>query len=228
MRIKTLIISSLLLLVIFAINAFSVDWDNPDDQSVDQMFAGPDQGTVITQSGPIETPWSSRAAQIGQTGKDILSVPLGSNSSSDASTPQEAREQELNQKSITQPTVTNSTIPVVPTTSSEPITASGSWYLMLNDSASRTAALTLFQNGDAVYGTGNINLDAKTTMVAAASGIIIGDRLNLDLVSLGKVGLYRISMTINGNSATGNYTAFNTNSASATGTANGARSALSS
>ena len=84
MRIGILIISSLLVLVIFAINACSVDWDNPDSQSVDQMIAGPDQGTAIPSSGPIETPWASRAAKIGQQGTDILSVPSGSSSSSEA------------------------------------------------------------------------------------------------------------------------------------------------
>ena len=78
MRIKILIMSSLLLLAFFAINARSVDWDNPDDQSVDQMIAGPDQGMVIPPSGPVETPQASRAAQIGQSGKDILSKPFGS------------------------------------------------------------------------------------------------------------------------------------------------------
>jgi hypothetical protein len=228
MRIGILIISSLLVLVLFAINACSVDWANPDSQSVDQMIAGPDQGMVIPPSGPVETPQSSRAAQIGQPGTDILSVPLGSNSSSEASTPQQARNQELNQKPTTQSIVTNATIPVQSTTSSEPVAASGSWSLVLNDSASRTAVLTLFQNGDAVYGTGNLNLDANTTLIAAASGTIAGDKLSLDVVSLGKVSLYRITMTLSGDSATGTYTAFNPGVASTTGTANGVRSVLSS
>ena len=228
MRIKILIVSSLFLLAFFAINARSVDWDHPDDQSVDQMIAGPDQGTVISPSGPIETPWESRAAQIGQSGKDILSKPVGSSTTSGASTPQQARNQEQNQAPVTQSIVTNSTAPVKSTTSSEPISVSGSWSLVLNDIASRTAALTLFQSGDAVYGTGNINLDANTTMMAAASGTITGDRLDLDLVSLEKVNLYRISMTVNGDSATGSYTAFNPSSASTTGTANGVISARSS
>ena len=228
MRIVILIISSLLVLVLFAINACSVDWDNPDSQSVDQMIAGPDQGTAIPSSGPIETPWASRAAKIGQQGTDILSVPSGSSSSSEASTPQQARNQELNQKPTNQPIVTNATIPVQSTTSSEPMAASGSWSLVLNDSASRTAVLTLFQNGDAVYGTGNLNLDANTTLIAAASGTIAGDKLSLDVVSLGKVSLYRITMTLSGDSATGDYTAFNPSVASTTGTANGVRSVLSS
>jgi hypothetical protein len=56
---------------------------------------------------------------------------------------------------------------------------SGSWSLDLNDSASRKAILTIFQNGDTVYGTGNLNLDANTAMTAAASGTVTGDQLNL-------------------------------------------------
>ena len=228
MRIEILIMSSLLLLAFFAINARSVDWNNQDDQSVDQMIAGPDQGMAIPSSGPVETPQSARAAQIGQPGKDILSKPFSSDTSSGASTPQQARNQELNQTPITQSIVTNSTVPVQSTTSSEPTSVSGSWSLVLSDSASRTAALTLFQNGDAVYGTGNINLDTNTTMMAAASGTITGDKLNLDLVSLGKVNLYRISMTLNGDSATGSYTSLNPSSASTTGTAKGVISAHSS
>ena len=51
------------------------------------MIAGADQGTVIPPSGVVETPQSSRAAQIGQAGKDILSKPFGSDTSSGASTP---------------------------------------------------------------------------------------------------------------------------------------------
>jgi hypothetical protein len=228
MRIKILIMSSLFLLAFFAINARSVDWDNPDDQSVDQMIAGPDQGMIIPPSGPIETPQESRAAQIGQSGKDILSKPFGGNTSSGSSTLQQARNQELNQAPVNQSIVINSTVPVQAATSSEPTSVSGSWSLVLNDSASRTSALTLFQNGDTVYGTGNINLDANTTMMAAASGTNTGDRLNLDLVSLEKVNLYRISMTVNGDSATGSYTAFNPSSAPTTGTVNGMISARSS
>ena len=106
MRIGILMILPLFLLVLFAIIAISVDWDNPDSQSVDQMLAGPDQGAVIPPSGPVETPQFSRATQVGQTGKDILNVPLGNNPSSGASTPQETRSQELNQPAMTQPIVT--------------------------------------------------------------------------------------------------------------------------
>ena len=107
--------------------------------------------------------------------------------------------------------------------SSELAIVSGSWSFELNDSASRKAILTIFQNGDAIYGTGNLNLDANTTMIAAASGTVTGDQVNLDIVSLGKVSLYRISMTVNGDSATGSYTAFSPGLAPATGTVKGLR-----
>ena len=225
MRIKVLIMSSLLLFALFAVKSYSVDWDNPEDQSVDQMIAGPDQGTVIPQSGPVETPQSSRAAEIGQSGKDILSTPIGNKLTSGATNPQEARGQDQNQ-TVATPTVSadaNANAKAKPTMSSELAIVSGSWSLDLNDSASRKAILTIFQNGDVVYGTGNLNLDANTTMIASASGTVTGDQVNLDIVSLGKVSLYRIVMTINGDSATGSYTAFSPGLPPSTGTAKGLR-----
>ena len=224
MRIRLLVIASLFMLAFFAVESYSVDWSNPESQSVDEMIAGPDQGVVIPQTGPVETPQSSRAAQIGQPGKDILSIPTGNGLSSGATDPKQARSQDTN-RTVTLPQVdTNSTIPIQPKISTETTAVSGSWSLELNDSASHTAILTLFQNGNAVYGTGKLNLDANTTMMAAASGTVIGDKLNLDMVSLGRVSLYRISMTVNGDSATGSYATFSPSSVSTTGTANGLRS----
>ena len=228
MRIKILIMSSLLLLAFFAINARSVNWDNPDDQSVDQMFAGDSGASAGWPAGEYHGPQASRAAQAGEENKAIINLSVGSTLSSGATNPKQARSEETSQINATQPVVANTTAPVQPTTSSDKASVSGSWSLVLNDSTSRTAALTLFQNGDAVYGTGNINLDANTTMMAAAGGTITGDKLNLDLISLKKVNLYRISMTLNGDSATGDYTAFSPSSASTTGTANGVISAHSS
>ncbi|VVB63380.1 Uncharacterised protein [uncultured archaeon] len=228
MRIKILIVLSLFLLAFFAINACSVNWDDPESQTADEMFAGESGASAGWPAGEYPGPQASRAAQAGQENKAIIDLPVGGTLSSGATNPHQARSEETNQINTPQPVVANTTAPVQPTTSSDTTSVSGSWSLELNDSVSRTAALTLFQNGDAVYGTGSINLDANTTMIAAAFGTITGDRLNLDLVSLGKVNLYRISMTVNGDSATGSYTAFNPSSASTTGTANGVISAHSS
>jgi hypothetical protein len=218
-----LVIASIFLLAFFTVKSYSVDWDNPDSQSVDQMIAGPDQGMVVPQTGPVETPQSSRAAQVGQLGKDILGTPSGNELTAGATDPKQARSQETSQTIIPQQVDTNTTVPIQPKVPAEPPTVSGSWSLELNDSASHTAILTLFQNGNAVYGTGNLNLDANTTAMTAASGTVTGDKLNLDMVSLGRVSLYRISMTVNGDSATGSYTTFSPSSASTTGTAGGLR-----
>ncbi len=233
MRIKVLIMSSLLLLALFAVKSYSVDWDNPDGQSADDLLSS-GSDNIVSPSYTQEAQ-ASRAAQIGPSGNDIISTSSGNKLSSGATNPQEARSQDQNQnQNVATPTVATPTVatPTVaadanakakPTMSSDLAIVSGSWSLDLNDSASRKAILTLFQNGDAVYGTGNLNLDANTAMTAAASGTVTGDQVNLDIVSLGKVSLYRISMTVSGDSATGNYTTFSPGLPPSTGTAKGSK-----
>jgi hypothetical protein len=46
MRIKILMLSSLVLLAFFAINSSSIKWDDPGSQSVDQMFTGDNRSTI--------------------------------------------------------------------------------------------------------------------------------------------------------------------------------------
>jgi hypothetical protein len=166
---------------------------------------------------------AERAAMIGQSGKLTLNAPSGSNPSSGPSTPQQARNQELNPTIATPAVPPNANVKATPM-ASELAIVSGSWTFGLNDSASRTAVLTLFQNGDAVYGTGSLNLDAGTTMTATASGTATGNQVNLDIVSLGKVSLYRTIMTVSGDSATGSYTVYSPGLPPSTGTATGFRS----
>jgi hypothetical protein len=70
------------------------------------------------------------------------------------------------------------------------------------------ATLNLFQDGGVVYGTGVLILDPKTNLEVAAGGTVIGDKMNLDMISLGNVSFCSISMTVIGNSASGTYTAY--------------------
>jgi hypothetical protein len=207
-RTGTLVVLSLFLLTLFAAKCYCIDWDNPYDRTADQMFSEDTytQGPSLTQLAQAE-----RAKDIGQPGMGALSAPPGNNTAAS----QETAGEEQNQEAMAQPEVSSS---------SEQKTVSGSWTILLNDSASRTSVLTLFQNQDAVYGMGNLKTDANTTLIAAASGSVSGDELDLDIVSLGMVSLYRISMTIDGDTATGSYTAFSPNEASTTGTAEGTRS----
>jgi len=231
MRIRIFIIMSFLILDFFAINAACVNWDNPDSQTVDEMIAGDNSAGNGLPPGEYSSPQASRAAQAGQENKSIIDLPISGKLSSGSSNPRDSRSQDLDQQTTKQTVVantTNSTIPALSKTSSEPKSVSGSWSIELNDSVSRIATLTLFQNGDAVYGTGKLDLDANTTVMAAASGTINDDKLNLDILSLEKVNLYRIAMTISGDSVRGSYTAFNPSATSTNGTAEGVRSVPSS
>lgn len=229
MKTKILILSSLFLLAFFAIAVYAVNWDNPSSQSVDQMISGSETGNNPT--GEYASPAAARAAQSGQKGKDILSVPIGGKlSTTDKSNPKDVRTQDLSRISPDQNVAANTTAAPAPAqvvAPTKPTSVSGGWSLELTDSASHTAILTLFQSGDAVYGTGNMNPDDNTTLIAAASGSLIDSELNLDLVTLGKVNLYRLALTVSGDSATGNYTAYSPLASPSTGSASGTRTVAS-
>ena len=218
--------SSLLLLAFFAIKSYSIDWNNPENyQSVDDLLSsGNGIGPSLTQQAQ-----AARAAEMGQPGKDILSVPFGNNSSSGASTPQQARSQELNQTIATQSVATDvvpSTVApstAAPSTQARPTSVAGTWSLEIDAGRPIYANITLVQSEDAVFGKGKI-MDENDTQTAVASGSIKGDMLNLDLVSPENLRLYRLSMTVSGNSVTGSNTAFSPSESPSTGPAKGLRS----
>lgn len=226
MKIKLLILASLLMLVFFGIAAHA--FADSAGKTADQLLSGDKVDT--TPAGQANNPQESRNAQTGQKGKDILTVPMGGKLDTNSLTAKDARAQDLAQTSPVQNTTVNTTAPSIAEVAepTEPTSVSGSWTLELTDSASRVAVLTLFQNGDAVFGSGNLNLDANTTMMAAASGTLTDNELNLDLVTLGKVNLYRLALTVSGESATGNYTAYSPSTSPSMGSAKGTRSVPSS
>jgi hypothetical protein len=98
----------------------------------------------------------------------------------------------------------------------------GNWSFRLRDSKNRVMALTLFQSNNALYGTGSIN-DGGDTLLVSASGSVEGDRLYLDAISSGTVTLYRIALTMGGNTASGEYRAFSKGEETWIGLAEGAR-----
>jgi len=173
MRIGILILTSLVLLAFFAINACSIKWDDPGSQSIDQMFTG-DNRSISTESGIT---------------RDIPGELSSSGASGTESTP-----------------------------------ISGKWSMEFNYGSPPKATLNLFQNGDVVYGTGVLILDPKTNLEVAAGGTVMGDKMNLDMISLGNVSLYSITMTVIGNSASGTYTAYKPGAPPSGGPANAIRS----
>jgi hypothetical protein len=228
MKINILILSSLMLLAFFVIAAHA--FADSTGKTADQLISGDNDATTLP--GQAVSPQVSREDQTGQKGKDILAVPVGGKLNTFGNNPKETRAQDSSQTSPVENVTANTTAPA-PTQAStvtEPASISGLWSLELTDSASHNSVITLFQSGDAVFGTGNMNLDANTTMVAAASGTLTGNELNLDLVTLGKVNLYRLMLMVSADSAAarGNYTAYSPSASPSIGTVKGTRSVTSS
>jgi hypothetical protein len=98
--------------------------------------------------------------------------------------------------------------------------AAGNWSFRLKDSKNRFMALSLFQSESTVLGTGNMN-DGGDTQKVLASGSISADKLYLDVISSGIVNLYRLSLNLSGNSASGEYKAFSTKGETWIGSAEG-------
>lgn len=199
MRIGILILSSLILIAFFAINACSIKWDEPGSQSVDQMFSG-DNRSMSMDSGVTRTV---------NTGSFRSGSPSSESSEADqiGSQPFSANSDAQNQPQ-----------------SPESTTLQGKWSMEFNFGSPPKATLNLFQDGDVVYGTGVIVLDPKTNLKVAAGGTVMDDKMNLDIISLGSVSLYSISMTVIGNSASGSYTAYRPGLPQISGTATGIRS----
>jgi hypothetical protein len=193
MKIKILLISSLLLLSLFALNVHS----------------------------QADLARASRAAWAAKSNAEVLNTPISGNHSSGATNPKQTENPEPNQAKTAIPAVSNVsnyTSPKQIETASIP----GNWSLEIADNVSRNATLTLFQNGDTVFGKGSIR-ENNNTLTVAAGGIITGNKLNLDLITLEKMGLYRLSMTVSGDSAIGGYIAFSTIGSPSAGPVKGLR-----
>lgn len=232
MKFKILMLLSLALIAFFAVVAHSADWTNQQSLSADQLLSGGDQGTMQVAPGLAPTPQKSREDWSNKTGVNFT---MPSNLAGFGASPQDSRnaagmesntqDQSANaQGSNTNPspetTQVNQTTPPSSTSSGS---VSGSWSFELTDNSLKNVVLTLFQSGDAVFGTGSMN-DGNNTLIVAASGSTDGDKLNLDLTTLGSINLYRLALTPSGDSASGDYQAFSASGSSTTGSAKGTRS----
>jgi hypothetical protein len=94
----------------------------------------------------------------------------------------------------------------------------GAWSLTLNDAvATRSLRLTLYQNKDAVFGSGDIIVSGNTTQVCAG-GTLKGNSLSLFVIPSGEPSLYKIDIIVDAGSMTGSYV-FSTQAAMQQGTA---------
>ena len=216
MRIISFILASLILLSLLTIQAIS--------QSPSQPISGYDEVSGSFSTGGSSLSEQAQASRAAQNGQPVMDTDTSTSSMGThyygALNPQQSSLVQ-NQNLAIRPVV-NVTAPaeISPAGIAK---VSGSWSLKLDDNTSRKADLTLFQNGNAVYGTGNMNQGTNTTLQAAASGTVTGNKLNLNLVSLGKISLYRFSLTISKDSVTGSYSDLTPGAPQITGTAKGGR-----
>ena len=92
----------------------------------------------------------------------------------------------------------------------------------LSDSSKRIVSLALFQNGNYLFGVGNMKTGDSTLQVAA-SGLVQDKTVDLDIITSGTVSLYKQVLQLNGDSASGNYQAFSASGETWTGSTEGQR-----
>ncbi len=238
-RILILLLSPLMLLAVFtilSINAHSID--DTGTKSADQLIDESNGiGTPIIDTRFATNPHASRkawGADDGTSSEVPSSLPSSTISPQDSRAKAESIESTLtnqNQVKNDQNATETASSQILPASSaatsaatSSAAMASGSWSLELKDSTLKEIVLTLFEHGNAVFGTGSMS-NENSTLLVAASGFLDGDTLNLDLTTLGSINLYRLSLTTSGDSASGNYTAFSASGQSWIGSAEGIRSA---
>jgi hypothetical protein len=92
--------------------------------------------------------------------------------------------------------------PIVVVRGSAPV--SGFWSLNLRDKATSTMRLNLNQYQDAVFGSGDVTVGGVVTNVSVG-GTVVGNRLNLYVMTEGNNNLYRMTLTMTPGSMNGNY-----------------------
>lgn len=207
MRFTTQVVWSSIILALFAINACS--FYDTTGKSVDQLI-NESNGIYAHNSGFPENPRESRVLWSKETGVNFTMPGVQSGNVTGA------------QKSGDSVNAIDAVQYPAASTSPSTTNVAGSWSFELRDSKTRELSLTLFQSEDAIFGTGSMN-DGGDTLEVSASGSVESDRLNLDITSLGIVSLYRLALTTNGGSVSGNYRAFSAGKEPWTGIANGIR-----
>ncbi len=233
MRIEIKMLMMLLPLVLVAvfsilsINAHSIDSDG--SESADQLIdASNGISPYVVDTRFPSSPQESRRLQ-GIDNNPSNAAP-GSSSNGATSTQDSTTQAEsaaLNQNTTVNSESTNETASAMTISATEATTASGNWSFVLNDSTNGSAlkevSLALNESDHVVFGYGNIT-EGNNTQQVTATGFEDGNRLDLNLTTLGTVNLYMLSLTMNGDSAAGEYRAHSADGQSWTGNATGTKS----
>jgi hypothetical protein len=80
----------------------------------------------------------------------------------------------------------------------------GGWTIALDNAGTKSLKLTLYQNNDAVFGSGDIIVLGNSTPVSAG-GTLNSNSLTLYVIPSGEPSLYKIDMMVGPGSMTGSY-----------------------
>lgn len=231
MRLKMLIISSLLFIAFLTVTALCINWNNPSNNA-DEMISSGEQTFVTPPDGQAATPKLSRAAQANKSSQD-WSMPstLGDSKSAKESRAEAQANSATDTSTVANDAATNESFAAnestastadteLPPATTEAVTAQGNWYFTLNDSVVRDLALALFQNGNDVYGAGKIK-EGNNTLDVTASGSISESSMELNLVSANPVVQYKLNLALDQDWAAGDYQASSASGESWNGSAEG-------
>jgi len=246
MRFEMWILSSFLFIAFLVVMANGINWDNPSGDAEEMISSG--ETNVINSPMPasVNTPQKSRAVQENKTSSLDWTMPstIGGSTispkssrdvaeSSQTTDSSEATTAGTEENATTETDINASSTSSASTAQSElppsenvVTSAGGSWSLVLNDTVQRDMALSLFQNGETIYGAGNIREGNSTTQVTA-SGTAKEGKLNLDVVSVGSIGVYKMVLDLFGDSGSGTYQALSASGASWQGSVEGLKTASS-
>ena len=228
-KIKILMISSsLVLLAIFnvlSINAYAIDSTGSEsaDQLIDESNGIFPNAVVVDTRFPTSPQESRRLHGLDNNASYAVpsSLASGAPSSQDSMTRAESAAANQDKTVNTQNTSKTASAQTISTTSAT--IASGNWSFELNDSTLKEVVLAIIESNHIVFGTGSI-AEGNNTLQVTASGFEDGNRLNLNLTTLGSVNLYMLSLTTSSDSAVGDYRAFSADGQYWTGGVKGTKS----
>jgi len=231
MRFKTLILSSLLFIAFLSAAAFCADWD-AEGLSAEELISGGEVTEYKNPMGFAATPQQQRELDKNKSSLDWTmpsTLTGGGDSAKESRTQAESASEEAADSTAAEETTpaestAASTETELPPVQSAVTAASGSWYFTLNDSVKRDLVLSLFQKGNDVFGAGKIK-EGNNTQDVAVSGAVAGAALDLNVVTLNPISLYKLKLDLSEDWAAGEYLAFSTSGDSWTGSAEGQKTA---
>jgi hypothetical protein len=240
MRLKIILLSLLLFIAFLAVNALCIDWDNPSN-SADEMISSGEVKVYKNPTGFAPTPQAQRELEKNKSSLDwtMPSTLTGGGDSAKESRSQaqssDSQETDISTNAASTSTdettsasgtskATDTELPPAQSEEANVAGVDGSWYFVLNDSVERDLAVILFQKGNDVFGAGKIKV-GETTLDATVSGSVVDSALDLDVVSLGTINLYKLKLDLSDGSASGEYQAFASSSDTWTGSAEGEKTA---